>query len=298
MIQAVKDTTEEAPELTCVVCQESTLSTNLYCHSCQAPVEISQAVQSRGVPGRFLSILGPSGAGKTVYLGLLLDMLTKGSRQIRGIPNGAFSLGIQQETVHALQNHRFPEKTRSEADDWRWVHCEVTHASRPKKIIDIVTPDLAGEAIALELERANSYPIIRSVVSQSEGLIVLFDSQRARDQGRDEDLFAMKLMAYLANVLNKGQVSKWRRIKTPVAIVFTKADMCSEAFDDPEGFAEATMPGLVQSARRHFAKHRFCAAGIVGSYAMATDGYGRRSHIPLHVEPRGLIESLEWVVGP
>lgn len=297
MTTSVTTKPADATDLKCVVCQELTLSTNLYCHACQTPVEISQAVARRGTPARFLSILGPSGAGKTVYLGLLLDMLTQGGKALRGIPNGPFSLAIQQETVHALQNRRFPEKTRSEVDDWRWVHCEVSAANRPKQITDIITPDLAGEAISLELDRANTYPIIREIVAQSAGLLLLFDSQRARDRGRDEDLFGMKLVAYLANVLNNGQLAKWRRTRVPVAVVYTKADMCPEAFEDPTSFAEATMPGLVQSCRRHFARHRFCAAGIVGSYAMATDGYGRRSHMPLHVEPRGLLEPLEWIIG-
>ena len=260
-------------------------------------MEVSLAVAERGAPPRFLSILGPSGAGKTVYLGLLLDMLTKGSRGLRGVPNGPFSLAIQQETVRALQNHRFPEKTRAESDDWRWVHCEVAPANRPKRITDIVTPDLAGEAIALEVEHANTHPIIRSVISQSQGLILLFDSQRARDNGRDEDFFAMKLMSYLANVFGNGSPPKWRKIKVPIAVVFTKADTCPEAEEDPQGFAAATMPGLVQACSRHFAKHRFSAASIVGSYAMATDSYGRRSHMPLHVEPHGLLEPLEWMIG-
>jgi hypothetical protein len=289
------ESTTLQPGIACVVCDGLTPETGLYCQTCHAPTEISQAVARRGTPPRFLSILGPSGAGKTVYLGLLLDMLSKGTASLRGVPNGPFSVAIQHETVRALQNRRFPEKTRSEADDWRWVHCEVSHVSRPRRLIDIITPDLAGEAISLEVERSGSYPIIRSVISQSEGLILLFDSQRAQDNGREEDVFAMKLMSYLENSLARSGPLR-RKLRIPISLVYTKADTCPEAFDDPEKFAAATMPGLVQSCRRHFAYYRFFAAGMVGSYAVATDGYGRRSQIPLHVEPRGLLEPLEWIM--
>lgn len=296
MFQTTTESSSASTEITCVVCDMTTPATDMFCRTCSAPVEISQAVSRRGTPRRFLSILGPSGAGKTVYLGLLLDMLTKGTGAIRGVPNGPFSLAVQQETVRALQNRRFPEKTRSEADDWRWVHCEVSPANQPKRITDLITPDLAGEAIALEVDRTGSYPIIRSVVAQSEGIIVLFDSQRARDNGRDEDLFAMKLMAYLANTLSRGPALR-KKIRVPISLVYTKSDTCPEAAADPETFAENTMPGLVQSCRRHFANGRFFAAGIVGSYAMAVDSYGRRSQVPLHVEPHGLLEPLDWIMA-
>lgn len=294
MVEVATKAPKTVDDTTCVVCAAETPSSNDFCHSCHAPVEISHAVARRGAPPRFLPILGPSGAGKTVYLGLLLDMLSKGSGSLKGIPNGPFSLAVQQETVSALENRRFPDKTRSEADDWRWVHCEVAPARRPRNVTDIVTPDLAGEAIALEITRPGSYSIIKSVVSQSAGLILLFDSQRARDNGRDEDLFAMKLLSYLENTLAQQHTTR-RKLSIPLAIVFTKSDACAEASADPAEFAATTMPGLTQTCQRRFANHRFFAAGMVGSYAIATDGYGRRSRVPLHVEPRGILEPLEWV---
>lgn len=296
MNQATLEPKTQAEAIKCVVCDVTTPASNAYCHWCHAPLEISQAVIRRGTPARFLPILGPSAAGKTVYLGLLLDMLAKGAGTLKGVPNGPFSLAIQQETIRALQKRRFPEKTRSEADDWRWVHCEVAPTTRPRRVTDIITPDLAGEAITMEVDRAGSYPIIGSVVAQSAGLILLFDSQRARDNGRDEDMFAMKLISYLENTITGGR-TRWRKLSIPLAVVFTKSDACPEATRAPREFATATMPGLVQSCDRYFTTCRFFATGMVGSYAIATDGYGRRSHVPLHVEPHGVVEPLEWVVG-
>ncbi len=296
MTTATTKPSARSAQLTCACCEKSFAVQSLYCPECHAPAEVSKVVTERGTPPQFVSVIGPSGAGKTVYLGMLLDMLSQGTCSLRGLPNGPFSLEVQQETIRALEQQRFPEKTPSEADQWRWVHCEVAPAKRPKRIVDIVTPDLAGEAIALELEHENTHPVIRSVISKSRGLLILFDSAQARDDGRTEDIFAMKLVSYLANLFRGEGPLKWRKSRVPIAIIYTKADSCPEAMEDPQAFAKATMPGFVQGCERHFGRHRFFAAGIVGSYAMGVDGYGRRQHMPLHVEPRGIIEPLEWLM--
>ncbi len=296
MTTATKTPPARSKDIACACCERSFSQQNLYCPTCHAPAEVSSVVRERGTPPRFLTLLGPSGAGKTVYLGMLLDMLAQGTCSLRGLPNGPFSLAVQQETIRALEKQRFPEKTPSEADQWRWVHCEVAPAKRPKRIVDIVTPDLAGEAIALELERENTFPVIRSVIGKSGGLLVLFDSAQAREDGRTEDIFAMKLVSYLANTFRAEGPLSWRKSRIPIAIIYTKADSCPEAMEDPHGFAKATMPGLVQGCERHFGKYQFFASGVVGSYALGVDGYGRRQHMPLHVEPRGIIEPLEWLM--
>ena len=286
----------QSAQITCVCCEKPFGIQSQDCPGCHAPADLSKVVAERGVPPKFVSVIGPSGAGKTVYLGMLLDMLSKGTCSLRGLPNGPFSLDVQQETIRALEQQRFPEKTPTEADEWRWVHCEVAPAKRPKRIVDVVTPDLAGEAIALELEHESTYPVIRSVLSKSAGLLVLFDSAQARDDGRTEDIFAMKLVSYLANLFRGEGPLRWRKNRLPIAIIYTKADACPEAMEDPQAFAHATMPGFVQGCDRHFARHQYFASGIVGSYAMGIDGYGRKQHMPLHIEPRGIIEPLEWLM--
>lgn len=296
-------------KLTCACCGNETVDRTGYCAHCQMPFEMSRAVNQRGTPARFVSILGRSGAGKTIYLGFLIDMLTRGTQNLRGLPHGAFSLATQQETVYALENRRFPEKTPSEADSWQWVHCEVSHVKKPKRFVDIMTPDFAGEAIAQEIERENTYPLIRSVVSRSEALLLLFDSTSARDDARGEDVFGMKLMSYLAKIHGKadhptnlrsvsgGARRRWRKVRVPIAVVLTKSDSCPEAMDDPADFAAANLPGLVQACRRNFSQYDFFAAGVVGSSAVAVDGYGRRMHLPLHAEVRGILEPLEWIMA-
>jgi hypothetical protein len=266
------------------------------CGRCMAPAELTRSVIRRGTPARFVAVLGESAAGKTVFLGMLLDILSKGIRGLRGFPNGSFSVAVQQQTMTALQDRLFPEKTASEADNWKWVHCEVSKDGKGSNYLDVITPDFAGEAIALEVEQPGTYPTIRAMVKKAASLLVLIDSQRARDAGREEDYFALKLASYISNVNGGTKGKRGKKLDIPIVILFTKADTCPESRDNPEQFAAATLPGLVNFCERHFEKFAYFSAGAVGSTATVTSDHGFRMQIPLHVEPRGIIEPLEWIM--
>ena len=75
--------------------------------------------------GEFVFLTGSSGAGKTVYLGMLLDLLSRQPERIQAMARGAFSITLQQATMAALMRCEFPEKTATEPDRWNWVHCQV-----------------------------------------------------------------------------------------------------------------------------------------------------------------------------
>ena len=153
MLTKRKKSHRERDSLDCVVCGNTMVFAGNCCGRCQSPMELSRSAAERKSPPRFLSVLGSSGAGKTVFLGTLLDLLSKGHGEIQGTPNGAFSVALQQNCVLALQQRRFPDKTANEADSWNWVHCEVSHKRRSRNLADIITPDLAGEAISTELDQ-------------------------------------------------------------------------------------------------------------------------------------------------
>lgn len=285
----------KAGTLQCVICDRHNSEYENYCGRCMAPAELTKSVKRRGAPPRFLAVLGESAAGKTVYLGMLLDILSKGYRNLRGFPNGSFSVTVQQQTMTALQDRLFPEKTASEADQWRWVHCEVNTEEKRNEFLDVITPDFAGEAIALEVEEPGTYPTIRSVVKKAASLIVLIDSQRARDAGRDEDYFGLKLATYIANN-QSGSGKRQKKLSLPLAILFSKADVCPDVRENPDEFARAHLPGLANYCDRHFDHFKFFATGIAGGTATVSSAHGFRLQIPLHVEPHGVVEPLEWIM--
>jgi hypothetical protein len=251
------------------------------------------------MPPRFISVLGESGSGKTVYLGMLMDMLSKGVLGMRGIAHGSHSVAVQDNTISSLERRRFPEKTCSETDEWQWVHCEVTRDRRNKRPLDLVTADFAGEAIALEIEQPGAYPAIRSLVSQSAGVLLLCDSISVCRASMNEDISALKLVSYIYEVQKANSAGRTdRRVKTPLAVVFTKCDQCPEAQEDPERFATNNMPRLSQICQAGFSRFRFFAARVVASTATSMDEYACSSHVALHVEPHGIAEPLDWITKP
>jgi hypothetical protein len=292
-LQALQSASLLEPDLEnpCVCCGQTHWEGE-FCGRCQAPAQLARSVRQRGAPPRFISVLGASGAGKTVYLGMLLDLLTRETTALRGFASGTFSVSLQQDTVAALESRRFPEKTPSEADRWNWVHCQLFKNARAKNPFDIITPDFAGEALQWEADHPGEYPAVFHVVQQSAGILLLCDSLRARDDSVQEDLFCLKLLTYVLSLHSHQPPHK----VPPLAVVFTKADCCHEAFDDPEQFAVNSLPRLVHGCHGNVVPHRFFAASVVGSSAPLVDDRGCLFQVPFHVEPRGLVEPLEWLV--
>ena len=282
--------------VTCVCCTQESFNNTGYCSHCRAPLDLSRTSAKRGTPVNFVSVLGASGAGKTVYIGMLLDVLSKGIRGIQGLPNNSFSVSIQQHTIGALESRRFPEKTPSEAEGWQWVHCEVSTCTKRKNFLDVVTPDFAGEAIAAELDHPGTHRAIGCVIQQSKAIILLVDSLCVRDSGRDEDFFGMKMASYIHSLrTGKATFVGQKKSKVPIAVVLTKTDSCPEAMENPQQFATDNMPVFAKFLQRNFNNFQFFAAGVVGASAMLADHRGYFMEIPLHIEPRGITEPLEWI---
>lgn len=288
-----------APGISCACCGNPLASGDGICSQCQTPAELSRTVAGRETPPQFVSVLGASGAGKTVYLGLLLDLLSKGASQLRGLATSPFSISLQEQVVTALQQRIFPDKTPAEADEWKWVHCQVTvPEKKTEKHVDLLAPDFAGEAIAMEIDQAGMYPVIQNVVARSRGLLILCDSLKVRDDGSSEDLFAMKVASYIAGAhqVSAQPSRKYKRRGPAIAIVFTKCDSCPEAKQDPQGFAANNVPRLWEFCRRTFPRHAFFSASVAGSSGLLADQTGRHMRIPLHIEPHGISEPLKWII--
>lgn len=275
----------------CPICDHA-LSGGDSCGHCFAPAEIIRSILGRSRTPKFIGVLGPTGVGKTVYLGMLLDLLSRGVMGIHGMAHGPFSLNVHRGLVLALQQQRFPAKTPSEPDRWHWVHCEVT-AGKRGSVHDILTPDVAGEAVMTELQAPRSFPTIRCLIQRCAGLVVLLDVVEVVASGQGQELFAMQLISYLSSLSDHGR----KRIETPVALVFTKTDLCLESAEDPRGFAAANAPGLVKLCEARLKHHQFFCSSVAGSTGRLLDEDGGESLVPLRIEPRGIVEPFAWMIS-
>jgi hypothetical protein len=237
-----------------------------------------------------LAAIGPSGAGKTVYMGMLTDMLSRQEDNMQLFARGAFSLQLQQAAMSSLARCEFPQKTPNEPDRWHWVHCQVIR--KKHRPTELIMPDLAGEALLEEVDHPNSYPVIRAFLQKCAGLLVLVDAPRVESGENDEDFHTMKLISYLCEL----QVDKNTGWQTrPVALVFTKADQCELCFDDPQAFAKRHTPGLWQQCRERLKRHEYFAVGVAGACGFRNEPHGK-VHVPLRIEPRGVVAPFRWLL--
>ncbi|GAC1451180.1 MAG: hypothetical protein NVSMB9_36140 [Isosphaeraceae bacterium] len=277
--------------LNCPLC-EGHLFQGEACGTCHTPATVIESIAYRDPSPKFVGVLGPSGVGKTVYLGMLLDMLSRGMGGLHGIAKGAFSLALHRNLVLALEGQRFPEKTPNEADRWDWVHCEVQKGKRGS-VFDIVTPDVAGEAVMSELEHPRSNPTIRSLIGRCSGLVVLADIVQLVAQGHGQELFSMQLISYLDSL---RPTRKRGKVEVPVAIVFTKADLFEGTIRDPDSFARSNAPGLWRLCESRLLHYKFYCSGVAGSTGKLVDRDGFESLVPLRIEPQGIIEPFSWLL--
>jgi hypothetical protein len=257
------------------------------------PFKVVESILARPSPPRFLAALGPTGVGKTVYLGMLLDLLARGACGLRGLAQSPFTLSLHRSVILALERQRFPEKTPVESDRWDWVHCAV-YAGKNSAPYDVVTPDVAGEAVMGELDNPGTHQTIRTILTRCAGLVVLVDVVQVVADGQGQELFAMQLVSYLDALKPR---KRNRKVDVPVAIVFTKADLWDDWTRDPEAFAKANTPALYNQCQARLERCMFGFSGIAGSTGRLVDRNGQETLVPLRIEPRGIVEPFAWLIS-
>jgi len=281
-----------AVPLRCYICETDNTFDAEFCTHCSAPMALAHQANVRKVHPQMIAVLGASGAGKTVFLGMLLDMLARKPERMQLLARGAFSITLQQATLSALSRCEFPAKTPNEPDRWNWVHCEARRTGQHKPV-ELIVPDMAGEAVLEEVNHPHTFRVVRAFLAKCTGAMVLTDAVKLTDGTREQDHFTMKLLTYLSE-LGGGGKSGWAR--RPVAMVLTKADQCEERLADPDAFAQTHAAGLWQHCRERFGRHKFFAAGVSGTCAYRESIAEGRVQVPLRVEPHGIVEPFEWLM--
>ena len=275
----------------CYICEAENRVDAEFCQNCSAPMALAHQSNVQKVRPRMAAVLGASGVGKTVYLGMLMDMLSRQPQRLQVLARGAFSITLQQTTLGALSRCEFPEKTPNEPDRWNWVHCQIR---RPKQRwpAELIVPDMAGEAVLEEVDHPHTYRVVTAFLKKCEAAMVLIDAIELQQGKLDQKYFTMKLLSYLAE-LDEDPAQGWSQ--RPVALVFTKADQCDECWEDPARYARTHAAGLWQQCQERFARHKFFAAGVSGACVRRQTRH-EQVQVPLRIEPHGIIEPFEWLL--
>lgn len=278
----------------CLICETQNALDSSLCSSCYAPMALMQEAISQDRDPCIVTVIGDSNVGKTVYLGMLLDMLSKRAEDFDSVPKGAYSVNLQHNVITHLSSRQFPPKTAMEVDQWHWAYYQVSKRKKKAQIYDLVMPDMAGEAIAAEVASPKTFMVIRSLLEKSAGAMLLVDAALAAAGSPQPDFFALKLMTYMDGILASRREEK---LSTPVAVILSKADHCPECFDNPRLFAQTNLNRLWNLCDTRFSNFEFFAASVVGGLGYGTDEYENVVPYPLHVAPRGIIEPYEWVLS-
>ncbi len=277
----------------CLICQQENTEDAYCCALCSAPMSLSREALIQNRHPNMITVIGDSNVGKTVYLGYLLDMLTRRAGEYESVPKGPFSINLQQNVMSHLAMRLFPPKTPNEVDQWHWAYCQTAHKRRPDQWFDLVMPDMAGESIGTELDAPGSYPAIQGLLTQSRGIMLLVDASAAAMGNVQADFFAFKLMSYIDQLAALGTETK---VATPVAVVLCKSDYCPQSFDDPITFSQTNLNRLWNLCDSRFTNVAYFAASVIGAIGYGTDEDDNVVSVPLHSAPRGILEPFEWLI--
>jgi hypothetical protein len=285
---------QQAAPIACLVCDHENCCSAARCRNCSAPMSLAHQSQSLKKRPHMIAVIGASGAGKTVFLGLLMDMLTRHVSLLRSTARGPMSISLQQTTTTALATGWFPEKTATDPEHWHWVHCQF-NCRRRRRPLELVIPDLSGDALAVETERAGRYPAIRALLEKCAAVMVLADAQRLQAGDHSQDFITLKLLSLIGELREKQSRRQRGAERRPLALVLTKADGCDGLQENPRHFAEAHADALWSDCRARFPRHEVFACSVTGATALR-DNYGRRQQVPLRIEPHGIAEPFGWLM--
>lgn len=273
----------------CFVCDRDNRHDADRCRHCHAPLALTyQAADKRAAKPQLLAVLGPRGAGKTSYLGMLCDSLSRQCDTAQAVSRGAFSVSLQQQVITQLASQRFPASTDDDAEQWNWNYVQITNRRRVRELI---FPDIAGSVVERELDDHAS-PSTRALLKKCAGAIVLLDTRRIERGDPTPDFFAMKLLSYLGEFGTKRNIS-WRY--KPIAFLFTKSDCAQGCFDSPRAYAETHVPGAFRQAVASHKRFEFFAACVAGA-TIDLEVDGAPMSLPLRIEPRGIREPMAWLL--
>ncbi len=286
---------QNSEPIDCVVCEKQNPSASETCARCLAPLALSRESKNRRRSPHLIAVLGASGVGKTVYLGMLMDMLVRRVGGLRATVRGPHSIGLQQKTTTALASGCYPDATAQGPEHWNWVHCLV-ECSRRRRPTELIMADVSGEAWSQEADHPGSHPALASLLKRAAGVMVLADAQRLHAGDHSDDFVILKLLAQISSSNGLGSSFSSRREHRPLALVFTKADTCQTSLDRPSEFAESHAAALLGDCSSRFDNSRVFAVSAVGASAVR-ELNGHRRHVALRVEPQGIVEPMGWLIS-
>jgi hypothetical protein len=289
--------------LPCYICEENNLFDAATCRRCYAPLALTRAaMQRKGQKPNLVVTIGADDVGKSMYLGTLLDILSRERERSDVTSHGASSVSLQHSVMAALARGEFPSRTGRSAENWMWAQCRLQRRSR-KEPLNVFFPDISGTSVFSEIDHPNTFRAISGAFGKATAVMLFVDSGRVQAGDKDEEFLALKILSYLGEMLEQeaeAAQAGQRRPKAmripPLAVVLAKADQCEACVDAPTEFVRNHMPGLWQHCVERYPQHEVFPVSIVGASTRRYLKGGGYEQIPLRVEPRGIMDPFRWTI--
>lgn len=235
-----------------------------------------------------ISLIGPPGVGKTVYLTFLFRELETGvRRQILFAPSGIETTKRVAANLALLQKGHFPAKTPINSED---LYEAVARFSGPfGRQYRMRVLDLPGEQF-LDVASIGGNPTDFRHLLFSDALIFMVDCDRViHSTPHQTTELENALIATLNLVIEMRSENPMALFRVPVALVFSKADV---AWTSPEG-EEAVLhrfDSFSAIARRRCRRFNYFFVSALGETPLEPDVP------PSRIVPRRVTEPLMWLL--
>lgn len=299
---------------TCYICGHDNLFDAERCRTCFSPLAMARSLSVNGqdpkLAPQLIATFGAQGSGKTVFLGMLLDLLSRQREQMEFSTCDSASVALQQETVATLARGEFPLATEDDPENWRWAHCRLRRRSR-REPLDVFLVDASGRTLLRELESPGTYALLKGLFAKSQGVMICADVGEICRGEKDQEFFAMRIINHLVEARERANNARQREGKRsrrksadqgtipmpPVAIVLTKSDEYDYVYSAPRSFAQRQMPSLWELIQSLESEVELFPISAVAQTAVRRNSSGTPCVAPLRIEPRNIIEPFRWLLG-
>jgi GTPase SAR1 family protein len=245
-----------------------------------------------------VALIGPSGAGKTVYLTMLyreLEMHTNPG--LTFAPYGYKTIEEINRNLNYIQNGTFPPSTELGAH-FRYEALALYGNGILKRRFRLQIVDYAGEHLD-EFNISSDKWLHRSeffdYVLSSDALIIMLDCERllAKDETNLVHNFENVIVATLHTLIQERSKDPTKLFDNPVALVFSKSDLIKSKED--KEYIIQSLARLISICKTRFRYFRYFYVSSIGSTPVL-DNQGVRTP-PKEIIPIGVVEPILWLLG-
>lgn len=247
-----------------------------------------------------IALIGPSFAGKTVYLTMLFRELEQGEiRNLMFAPYGTQTIEKVAYDISQMENGKFPQPTPVDFH-FRYEAIASYGASMFSRRYRLRIDDYAGEHLD-EFDISSDKWLHDSeffgYVLQSDALLMMIDCERLIKVEENPLLNSIsiienKLIATLHELVQKKNVNPMDKFDMPIGLIISKSDLIKSTNDNEILLNKVSR--LIKVCSKRFKYFRIFFVSSTGTTPEFIDGVNIP---PKKLHPIGITDPILWIMG-